>query len=586
MKKMLAGVLLLTMSALAWAQQEAEQRLREQRERQVHVGRSMKSSTDELSELLADLESNGQTTADGGVKIGGMRKVLEILEIQRVPGVTRTFDQAIAVRERRREHLVQADAEIEVILKDLRALLTSASADRRLALYKNVLSGLMADQRRLLEETKKWGRDQLVSPEKAGAMKDPLSGRQAQARHSLEAFTDALKEDAAGERDDKLRELLKNAEAALTAPSATEAQKKAEAAIGAGSPDPALDAQKAALDAMKKALDALSGTTPQAAAPDQPPTLDALIQALIAREKALKEDVLRAAQAALESGRAAFQAKQRGIADDLRALEPRMKAITTAAATLLKVSATALQAMGEAEEHLGGARKAESAAAMQRAIDALSALAQIVSNSAPAPGQTPPAPPGGPTATPPPDLQIAAGPMPSLPPAGGGLVASAFPGMEMAPANFTGAPPPLGPPPPLAPAPPASPMSPMTPPASVPPTGGMLGPTALGQIPSPTASVAPGTAGGTGAVMGAPAPAPEDAPPMSQLKGKDKYGFKPNMKFGSKDAKGNAVARGQELIEHLDPVSRQQIRQRYERELPPEYRGMTQEYFELLGASE
>ena len=57
-------------------------------------------------------------------------------------------------------------------------------------------------------------------------------------------------------------------------------------------------------------------------------------------------------------------------------------------------------------------------------------------------------------------------------------------------------------------------------------------------------------------------------------------------RWGSDDVAEDPSLRGGGSAGHLGAIARQQIQQLYERELPPMYRGMIQDYFEVLAAEE
>lgn len=57
-------------------------------------------------------------------------------------------------------------------------------------------------------------------------------------------------------------------------------------------------------------------------------------------------------------------------------------------------------------------------------------------------------------------------------------------------------------------------------------------------------------------------------------------------RWGSDVLSDDEAARGAQTVGHLGRVARQQIQQLYEQKLPPEYRGLAQDYFEVLASGE
>jgi hypothetical protein len=78
----------------------------------------------------------------------------------------------------------------------------------------------------------------------------------------------------------------------------------------------------------------------------------------------------------------------------------------------------------------------------------------------------------------------------------------------------------------------------------------------------------------------------EEGMSLSEIPGMSPGMEDESIRMGSDNIGGRAASRGRQRLGHLARQKRKQVRQQFSGELPPEYRKMVEDYFEVLGAEE
>lgn len=246
----LAAVMLAAATALAVNDGGADEflkladKLMNEAQRQHNVNSRMESAVGSLNALVLDLKSNNlvqEGKADELQKIG---QVLGVLSVQHVPNAAKFLEAAKARMEELKTslnspELSSAKKEIGTILAELQKLLTSAGNFQAAEDLLTELRVIIQKQEQLKGDTTELGK-QLIADSSADGKKEDIASRQSDLSKDVDRFRTHLKEakDSAGDPTEKARLLTAFAamermplEAAMMGAAKNVNEKKAIAAL-------------------------------------------------------------------------------------------------------------------------------------------------------------------------------------------------------------------------------------------------------------------------------------------------------------------------------------------------------------------
>ena len=561
----ITALMLLSTFYSASAQEPAtqvDQAIMQEYQRSRGMGNSLVASQHSLTMLLDDLKSNGMHDDEGSMKLESLRRTLETLNNEHATRVGEFLRRARTDQNVRAESLNDAVREINVVVNRLQDLMDEADLEQRKRVFISLLQEIVEHQWSLLKDTISWGRAAVENPDATNMSGEDLRLGQELAREKVISFLDVLKDAANPDDSEILNRLIEDVSAAITDRRVAFHQQNSADAIGEGDAAAATEEEQAALNGLQAALDILNGVEwEELQRLVTEAELKEKIREIVEKEKALRLDVLRVPDAELSARSGGFVTRQQTLAEELRALAPGVEQAPSKAVIGPAVE-IALTEMAKASKALGNREREQAATAQLRVI---TTLEDILVDDIDMDGS-----------------DIAFQPLPmglgdfGMVPGmeGGGINVPEGAGIGMGPGvgigltyggggsaiAFGGG---MGPP----------------------GMGGQAG-EGMGGMGEPgmgmgEAGMGMGEAGlgmgmGEGFGMGmGESGVPREAGAVGS-----------GHRWGSDVVGGEDAESGAQSIGHLGAVARKQIQQIYEQKLPPEFRGLAQDYFEVLASGE
>jgi len=536
-----------------------------QRNRQL--SRSLRDSRNELEILLNDLRSNSLHDDEGSRKLEVLSTTLTRVTDEHAVRVSELLRKARDDRAARAESLSGAMREITLVISRLREVMDEADLEQKKRVFVALLQEVVEHQWALLKDTVIWGRESVTSTDDTTARADDLRLGQELAREKLASFMNGVSETMTANDNEALNRILEDVSAAIRERRVAFHQDNAADALGEGDAAAATEEEQEALAGLQDALDILNGVEwEELQRLVTEAELKEKIREIVEKEKALRLDVLRIAEAELPARSGPLAARQDTLAEDLGALRPDIEE-TPSKAVLGPAVEIALGQMAKATEEMLRHKTEPAAVAQLRVITTLEdALREELDfEMADIPYQPLPLGLG--------DFGMVPG-MEGL----GGLnvpegagIGGMGPGLGIGLAMGEGG-------------------------AGIAFGGGGIGPPGMGGEPGMGIGIGmeAGAAMGMGmeAGMGMGIGMGEIAGPGAgmgigeQGVPRSTVGEASGHRWGSDVLGGEETERGPQSIGHLGTVARRQIQQLYEQKLPPEYRGLAQDYFEVLASGE
>lgn len=540
-----------------------------QRNRQL--GRSLRESRGELEVLLDDLRSNSLHDDDGSRKLEVLSATLARVTNEHAVRVAELLRKARDDRGVRAQSLSGAMHEITIVISQLREVMDEADLEQKKRVFVALLQEVVEHQWAILKDTVLWGRDSLTSPRDTTARGEDLRLGQELAREKLASFTNGVSETMSSDDNEALNRILEDVSAAIRERRVAFHQQNAADALGEGDAAAATGEEQEALAGLQDALDILNGVEwEELQRLVTEAELKENIREIIEKEKALRLDVLRVADAELPARSGPLAARQDTLAENLTTLRPKIED-TPSKAVLGPAVEIALGQMAKASKDLRAHETEPAAVAQLRVITTLEdALREDLDmDVADVPYQPIPLGLGDFGMLPgmegmgglnvPEGAGIGMGPGLGIGLAmGGGAAGMAFGAGGIGPPGMGGE------------------------------AGMGMGEMGMGMGASGEMGMGmePGMGLGMGTGMGEMGMGMgmggmgEDGVPRSTV------GEASGHRWGSDVLSDDEAARGAQTVGHLGRVARQQIQQLYEQKLPPEYRGLAQDYFEVLASGE
>lgn len=192
---------LLASVAVTFAADDVSNELILQSHRQQSVGHSLQDTVLDLNDLLSDLASNGLAEADSGNAVNSLETVLDDLGDDQVPEVLKALREAAGNKDVRNTELNRAQGGIDVILDRLDLVLTQIGDKQRTAAVEAILNDLVSDSQDLMSETQEWAEKQVNTPDTAEQAKQEVESKQAELASKVDALMEFLEEQTTPETD-------------------------------------------------------------------------------------------------------------------------------------------------------------------------------------------------------------------------------------------------------------------------------------------------------------------------------------------------------------------------------------------------
>ena len=543
-------------------------------QRHQQLERNLQRSSASISALIEDLMSNELRDDTATLKMESLSASLGQLSNQHMAIISKMLRQARNTPQNRSTSLADAHSAINSMISGLQELIDEANLEQKKRIYNVLLQGIIEDQWSVLKNTVRWGRSSLSSDVSA-ATRDSAEIRMKQemAQNKLISFLTETRTGAKNSANEDLRKILEDVTAAIEEQRVVQHQTNAIQSIAQQDAAAATGHEQQALKGLQDALDVLNGVEwgklQQLVAEAE---LKEKIREIVEKQKALRLQLLQTDTAQLPKRAKTFASQQHQLFTQLKALEPDLEKVPAKAiiGPAIKIAGSE---MLKAETHLNKHHKQAASGAQLRVI---TTLEEILSS-----GEE--------------EEEFADVPFMQLPlglTEFSGTVAGMEPsGLMQVPegAGLGGMGPGLGI---------GLSFGESSAGFSI-PIGGGFGPPGMaagegmaadggfGESDGPTepglgeAGAAEGGIGpGSGEAMGqGEGMGGEEGPPGDAASGA-------GHRWGSDLLSEDEAKRGAQTVGHLGSVARQQIQQLYEMNLPPEYRGMAQDYFEILASGE
>jgi hypothetical protein len=286
--------------------------------------RKLDKVADEVSWLLAELESNGLLDKAGGEKVAVFKTTVADVAEDNLPAAAQHLRNARLESDAYQQHLISADREIDTIIERLSKVLAGSSTLLVQEELVTELKVIIETQTDLRGRTAEWGKALLISPDIAGAGKGPLMQDQAGLIARLEAFIEKLEAARDEAQDEAAKSRFKQAALTLkpavtgaeilkdvlvTDPPVTKVLQAAVDQIESAEVLYAVDAQDRGLAMLKAALQILSAGQSDLA------DFVAGLEKLLIKQRELRKEV--AEEETLDTKSAFFEARQVEIMDEV-----------------------------------------------------------------------------------------------------------------------------------------------------------------------------------------------------------------------------------------------------------------------------
>jgi hypothetical protein len=286
--------------------------------------RKLDKVADEVSWLLAELESNGLLDQAGGEKVAVFKTTVADVAEDNLPAAAQHLRNARLESDAYQQHLISADREIDTIIERLSKVLAGSSTLLVQEELVTELKVIIETQTDLRGRTAEWGKALLISPDIAGAGKGPLMQDQAGLIARLEAFIEKLEAARDEAQDEAAKSRFKQAALTLkpavtgaeilkdvlvTDPPVTKVLQAAVDQIESAEVLYAVDAQDRGLAMLKAALQILSAGQSDLA------DFVAGLEKLLIKQRELRKEV--AEEETLDTKSAFFEARQVEIMDEV-----------------------------------------------------------------------------------------------------------------------------------------------------------------------------------------------------------------------------------------------------------------------------
>ncbi len=554
---------------------QVDRAIMQEYQRSRSVGNSLVQSQHTLTALLDDLKSNAMHDDDGSQKLEALRSTLQNLNDEHAARVGDLLRRARTDRKIRAQSLNDASREITFVVNRLQDLMDEADLEQRKRVFISLLQEIVEHQWGLMKDTIAWGRAAVTNPGAADSSGEDLQQGQELAREKVIAFLDVLKNAADPEGSEILNRLIEDVSAVITAKRVAFHQQNAADAMGEGDAAAATEEEQVALNGLQAALDILNGVEwEELQRLVTEAELKEKIREIVEKEKELRLDVLRVPEVELAPRSGGFITRQDGLSEDLEALAPGVEDIPSKAVIGPAIE-IALTEMARASDELGNHERDNAARAQLRVITILEDILVEDMDLDTSDLAFQPLPLGlgdfgmvpgmeGASMHVPEGAGIGMGPGVGIGMSFDGGASAIAIGGGMGPAGMPG-PPGMG----------EAGMGMGEPGMGLGEPGMGLGEPGMGEM---GFGMGLGEMGfgemGMGMGMG------EDAVPRGPV------GEGSGHRWGSDVIGGEDVGGGAQSIGHLGAVARKQIQQIYEQKLPPEFRGLAQDYFEVLASGE
>ena len=192
------------------AREEVDRDLLSQSRLQESVGRSVQSTVADLESLLADLESNGLIEENMIEKMRDAKQALNSIGEENIPAVTEKLRSAALSAVGRGERLLQANREVDGILKELKKTARGVGDEQKRSAYGQMISQMLSQNQDLQEQTRKWGEEQLTDPSRSDETRDGVRESQSEMEAQFDALKDMLEREIAQQEDSPLKDELQD----------------------------------------------------------------------------------------------------------------------------------------------------------------------------------------------------------------------------------------------------------------------------------------------------------------------------------------------------------------------------------------
>lgn len=192
------------------AREEVDRDLLSQSRSQESVGRSVQSTVADLESLLADLESNGLIEENMIEKMRDAKQALNSIGEENIPAATEKLRSAALSAVGRGERLLQANREVDGILKELKKTARDVGDEQKRSAYGQMISQMLSMNQDLQEQTRKWGEEQLTAPSRSDETRDGVRESQSEMEAQFDALKDMLEREIAQQEDSPLKDELQD----------------------------------------------------------------------------------------------------------------------------------------------------------------------------------------------------------------------------------------------------------------------------------------------------------------------------------------------------------------------------------------
>ena len=192
------------------AREEVDRDLLSQSRSQESVGRSVQSTVADLESLLADLESNGLIEENMIEKMRDAKQALNSIGEENIPAATEKLRSAALSAVGRGERLLQANREVDGILKELKKTARDVGDEQKRSAYGQMISQMLSQNQDLQEQTRKWGEEQLTDPSRSDETRDGVRESQSEMEAQFDALKDMLEREIAQQEDSPLKDELQD----------------------------------------------------------------------------------------------------------------------------------------------------------------------------------------------------------------------------------------------------------------------------------------------------------------------------------------------------------------------------------------
>jgi len=302
---------------------DASQRLLNEERVQNQVNTRLDRAARQIETLVEDLVSNGLFHETGGAKLERMKRVIERLKRENVPGAAAALREARRNLLNARPHLENADGQVHTVIRELERLLERAQSVRAEEQLLTDLRALAEQQEQLQERTKEWGRETFTDPERAGQQREPLARQQRDMAERLREFEEQIDEVREQTQDPRTRQKLDEASDAMERRQPERQAEQAAESIDQTEPIASVEAQQEVLEALREAERALSADVLAARLAEMRDTFDEL-SSLRDQQQELREQIESSSMEEFEAAQRAFQAEQRELSGELGETMERM----------------------------------------------------------------------------------------------------------------------------------------------------------------------------------------------------------------------------------------------------------------------